>query len=697
MTFRFLSALFLFLASAVPAAAQVGLPFGGEGDKSTPRIVSEVETFAPGDTISVAIALKHPDEWHSYYKNSGGIELPLSVEWMLPEGFTAGDIQWPVPQVKEGFLGKSFIYEGEPVFVIDIGTPGGLETGEEFTITAAAAWQICKETCIDENAELTLTLVSAGQTRPDPDAESLFARARDEQPVQPGDGWEITAHSDGADVTLRIDPGDDAPEGFEAADFVPDVQFLTSAGDGGSITRDGTAWVLEIPRRTRDFMDEEIPQGDAFSGVLIDGEGRGIAVPETAIGVEAAPLESLDFGRLLSVLGGMFLGGLILNLMPCVFPVIGIKIMGFVQQAGEDRKKIILHGLVFTVGVLASFFVVAGLLFMVRQAVGGEAVGWGYQLQQPWVVLSLMLLMFLLAMNLFGVFEIGTSATSVGGSLQTKQGMGGSFFSGVLATVVATPCSGPFLGAAIGVAVGLPAFQFFAAFTAMALGLATPYLVLSIFPRLVDMLPRPGAWMESFKQAMSFLLFATAGYLLWVYALLIGLENLLTPIFGLSSVAIAGWIYGRWCPPHRKSGTRRTGLAFTVLTAAAGILMLKPPQESELVWQEWSPETVEALHDEGRPVFIDFTAAWCATCQVNKRIAYTGEVVSIMNDRGIVALVADKTRPNPVIDARLEELGRTAIPVNVLHVPGEEPVITPEILRPSYLIDLFDEHVPAEE
>ena len=691
MTSRIFPALFLFLVSAISSSAQFGLPFGGDGAKSTHRLVPEVEAIAPGDIFSVAIAIKHPDEWYSYYRNSGGVELPLSVDWVLPDGFTAGDIQWPVPQVKDGFLGKSFIYEDEPVFLIDLTAPTGIAPGDEFSFNASAAWQICKETCIDEDAEFTFTLTAANETRPAAAAAPLFSRARAAQPQEPGDAWEITAASEGGDVTLRIDGGDAAAAEFEPTDFVPDVAFLTSASDGGSIERDDTAWTITLKRRTLDFLDNEIPQGDAFTGVLIDGTGSGIAVPETEISIEAPLLESLSIARFLPVLGGMFLGGLILNLMPCVFPVIGIKIMGFVQQAGEDRRKIIIHGLVFTVGVLASFFVLAGILFAVRQAVGGDAVGWGYQLQQPWVVLSLMLLMFLLAMNLYGVFEIGTSATSVGGTLQTKQGVSGSFFSGVLATVVATPCSGPFLGAAIGAAIGLPAIQFFGAFTAMALGLATPYLILSIFPKLIDLLPRPGAWMESFKQAMSFLLFATAGYLLWVYALLIGLEFLLAPIFGLSAVAIAAWIYGRWCPPNRKSRTRRIGLASAIVMAVAGIWMIKPPQASELDWREWSPEAVAELHADGRPVFIDFTAAWCATCQVNKRIAYTDDVIALMNERGIVALRADKTRPNPAIDARLEELGRTAIPVNVLHLPGEDPIVTPEILRPGYLIDLFSD------
>ena len=371
-------------------------------------------------------------------------------------------------------------------------------------------------------------------------------------------------------------------------------------------------------------LSTTIAQGKSLSGILTGPTA--VEIPDTSI--TSPPAKSLPFSKYLAVLGGMLLGGLILNLMPCVFPVIGLKIMGFVQQAGQDRKKIALHGGTFTLGVLVSFGVLSGILFVARSAAAGPSIGWGYQLQEPWVVLGLMLLMFVLALNMFGVFEIGASATSVGGSLQSKQGLGGSFFSGVLATIVATPCSAPFLGVAIGAAIALPAFQFFAAFAAMAIGLALPYLVLSIFPRLIGFLPRPGAWMESFKQAMSFFLFATAGYLLWVYAGQIGLENLLGPIFGLSAIAIAAWIYGRWNLPHRPQRTRCIAIALTLLFAAGGFLLAKPPQKSALVWEPWSQERVDALLAEGRPVFIDFTAQWCATCQVNKKRAYTDEVIA---------------------------------------------------------------------
>lgn len=680
---RFLRAITAFLLLAGPLAAQMS-----PGQiRSTARMIPEVRTLAPGDAFTVALALKHPRGWHSYYKHSGGIEQPPSIEWALPEGFSAGEIQWPVPEVKDSFFGKSFIHSGEPVFLVDLTSSPDVPVGAELTFTAKAAWQICEEACIDEKAEFTFTLRTAAKTEGDPAAASVFEKARAAQPV-PSERLRASAVADGDRFILTLEGT--LPEGFDPADFVPNAPFVSPASEGGTIATDGASWSLTLKRRTLDFFENPIPQGNSISGILIDGSGRGVAIPAAPIDTRVPVPEAVSLASLLPVLGGMFLGGLILNLMPCVFPVIGIKIMGFVQQAGQDRRKIMLHGLVFAAGVLVSFAVLAGLLFAFRHhVIGGDAVGWGYQLQQPWVVLALMLLMFLLAMNLYGVFEIGTSATSVGGSLQMKQGIAGSFFSGVLATVVATPCSGPFLGAAIGAAIGMPAVPFFSAFAAMALGLATPYLVLSGFPKLVDFLPRPGPWMESFKQAMSFLLFATAGFLLWVYAGLIGLEHLLAPVFGLTGVAVAAWIYGRWCQPHRKHTTRIAGFATAAAFALAGFWMIKPPRPSELVWRDWSPELVAELHAEGRPVFIDFTAQWCATCQVNKKFAYTGEVVALMNERGIVPLRADKTRPAPAIDARLDELGRTAIPVNVLHEPGKDPVITPEVLRPAYLIDLF--------
>jgi thiol:disulfide interchange protein DsbD len=681
----FLGFLLLF---AQPSAAQFELP--GASPQSTSELLSEVRSIAPGKPFTLALRLSHPDKWHSYYLNTGGVELPPSINWSLPEGFLAGPIQWPVPSVKDGFFGKSFVMEGEPVLLVEITPPAGLATGEKVTLKAEASWQICEESCINEEASFTLSLPVAAAAEIDEAQAAMFQQARASQPVKPV-GWTISADSADGGILLTIET--DGSLTSDPVDFVPDQPFVKSISSGGSLEREGRILRLRLPIATKDALDNEIPAGDSFSGILLGGPGKpSFAIPETRIGsaaeAPAAPV-SLSAGRYIRVLWGMLIGGLILNLMPCVFPVIGLKIMGFVQQAGSDRRKIALHGLTFTLGVLASFGVLSGILFAAR-----ETIGWGYQLQDPWVVFVLMLLMFVLALNMFGVFEIGTSATSLGGSLQTKQGLAGSFFSGVLATVVATPCSGPFLGVAIGAAISLPALQFFLAFGAMALGLALPYLILSVFPQLIDSLPRPGPWMESFKQAMSFLLFATAGYLLWVYAGLIELDNLLGPIFGLSAIAVAAWVHGRWNLPHRKHTTRRTAVLFAMAFAIGGLWIAKPPQASELKWQTWSAETEASLLKQGKPVYVDFTAQWCATCQVNKKRAYTPEVIRLMNRKGVVALKADKTRPNEEIETALKKLGRTAIPVNVLHLPGKEPVIFPELLSPTHLLEAFREIKP---
>ena len=682
--FRAFQTLLVFSGLIISSPAQSR--FGQTAASSVAVLVPEVKSISPGSTFTVALELSHPQGWHSYYVNSGGVEQAPKITWNLPEGFSHGPIQWPTPSVKDGFFGKSFVYEGTPVFLTEISAPSTLTIGEEsVTITADTVWQICKEACISEQKSFTLVLPVSQKTEPDPAHAELFSRARASLPVKNA-AWKFSAQSAGDVVLLRVHP-DGAMEN-EPLDFVPDQPFIKSASSGGSIERDGDSWLLRLPRATKDALDNNIPQGDAISGILTGPAP--VIVPLTEI-TSTTDTPTPAVGKFIKILGGMFLGGLILNLMPCVFPVVGLKIMGFVQQAGTSRGKVALHGLVFTLGVLASFAVLSGILFSVRTAAASpDQIGWGYQLQNPWVVLTLMLLMFVLALNMYGVFEMGTSATSVGGSLHSKQGFAGSFFSGVLATVVATPCSGPVLGAAIGVAIALPAAGFFAAFGAMALGLSLPYLVLSIFPKLIEFLPRPGPWMESFKQAMSFLLFATAGYLLWVYGSLIDFDHLLGPIFGLASIAVAFWVHGRWNLPHHQRGKRLVAIMVSLIFAGGGFYLAKPPAKSNLVWEPWSQERVEALLAEGKPVYIDFTAKWCATCQVNKKRAYTDEVIRLMKEKGVVALKADKTKPSPDIEAALEKLGRTAIPVNVLLAPDQEPVILPELLSPTDIMQALN-------
>ena len=365
-----------------------------------------------------------------------------------------------------------------------------------------------------------------------------------------------------------------------------------------------------------------------------------------------------------------FLGGLILNIMPCVFPVLGIKVMGIVNQAGGDRSEVVRHGFAYTAGVLASFWALAAVAITLGK-------GWGFQLQSPSFVLGLCFFFLVFALNMAGVFEFGTSAVGVGTNLQTKSGLGGSFFTGLLATLVATPCSAPFLAPALAYALALPVSAALVFFTLIALGLAFPFLLLSFFPGLVSKLPRPGAWMESFKQGMSFLLFGTAAYMIWIYNGMADSEQMQDTLIGLVIAAAGCWVYGRWFLPHKAARTRLVSMIISLGMLGGGFALAfnSPPSEP---WMEWTPKLEKYHRDLKDPVYVDFTARWCATCQFNKRVYKIPAVKELFREHGVVLMKADLTLDNPDISAELKRLGRAAIPVNILYIPGKEPYLFPD-------------------
>jgi thiol:disulfide interchange protein len=413
----------------------------------------------------------------------------------------------------------------------------------------------------------------------------------------------------------------------------------------------------------------------------------GDAKPSTSPAV--APKSPLPFAQLLLY---AFIGGLILNIMPCVFPVLGIKITSVVQQAGEDRSKVVLHGLMYTVGILLSFWVLGGIAIALNK-------GWGSQLQSPAFNFFLAAFFLVFALNMAGLFEIGTSAIGVGSGLQSKSGLSGSFFSGLLATVVATPCSAPFLGTALGATLALPASQSMLIFTLIGFGLASPFLLLSLFPGLVSALPRPGAWMESFKQGMSFLLFGTVGFMVYVLTNQIEGLPLLFVMLSLVLIALGCWIYGRWALPHKPARTQNIARLLTLLAIAGGLWLglpdasaarahstesVNPKDPDALHWETWSPEKVAALRAAKQPVYIDFTASWCWTCQVNKRVYADAGLRALFKKHRVATLKADWSDENETIRLALESLGKRAVPVNVLYIPDvEEPFILDELLTVS--------------
>ncbi len=403
-----------------------------------------------------------------------------------------------------------------------------------------------------------------------------------------------------------------------------------------------------------------------------------------------------------------FVGGMILNLMPCVLPVMSLKVMSFVKMAGQSRSLTLKHGLMFSLGVILSFWCLALVMLVLRAY--GEVVGWGFQLQEPLFIVLLISLLFVLALNLFGVFEWGVFFASWAGQTQVEtvrksSGYGGSFFSGILATAVATPCTGPFLGSAIGFAVTLPIFQSLLVFTSLGLGMCFPYLLLAAFPSYLRFIPKPGAWMEIFKQGMGFLLLATILWLMWVFSAQTDSFSLIYLLIGLLCFSVCAWIYGKACSPVVNRKIRIVAHCFIILFAILGYKIILIPQSSwpssDTVfttrssadhwsdWEDFSPERVAQLRNEGKPILIDFTAKWCLICQANHLVLASDEIKERLEQSGVVKMKADWTKNNPIITQELRKFGRNSVPLYILYGNDQkrEPMILPQVLTPSIVTE----------
>lgn len=699
-------------------------------------LVALKSTF-PADAREVVVGLRlvHQPHWHTYWI-APGTGFPTAITWQLPDGWTAGDIRWPAPHrvydTSKNLAGNG--YENVVTLPVTLTPPAGLAPGVPVVLRAKAEWLMCKDVCIPGEAELSLTLTptdpgamtTANVT--DSEAGEHLLATLDALPVALPAYWRASAEviatgpapkNHPRTVRFRILAAADAPAPV-AADpwfFAEDAAIAYDAPQ--TRVADARPGELVIDLTVPDYAD---PAPDRLRGVLTFATGpayridvplaSGAASGETPP-ASAAPSHSGTSDQtsaapaaaavpLAGILGLAFVGGLILNLMPCVFPVLGLKVLSFVQQAGQDRKKVTAHGLVFTLGVLLSFWVLAGALTLLRA--GGEELGWGFQLQEPGFVFAMAVVLLAFALNMSGVFEFALRATAIGGDLQQKQGYAGSFFTGVLATVVATPCSAPFLAPALGAALALPTVQSFAVFTAIALGLSAPYLVLAVFPAAVRVLPRPGAWMETFKQGMAFLLYATVGVLFWILVGQLEADAQLNAVLALALLAFALWIYGRATAPAARPGAgRRVKFALAALLAAVALAWGWPASPApadtttaaasdEIVWEDWSPERVAALQAEGRPIYLDFTARWCFTCQTNKKAVFhgpgSGEVLKTFREKNVATLRADWTKRDPRITAELKRWNRAAVPFNLLYLPGrEQPKELPALLTPSVVLE----------
>jgi thiol:disulfide interchange protein DsbD len=632
------------------------------------ELIAQRRAIVPGEPIVVGARMKMDPNWHVYWRNPGDSGLVTKIKWQLPDGFIAGDIQWPGPHRFElgGLI--NFGYEGEIVLPVTIQTPPTLEPGTIVTLNADASWLACEMACIPGKASLSLRLpVSDGDAPIDTRWADLFAAAKVHRP-RDIDPQRVNATRDGDDFQFTLTDAGDAQEVY----FYPLDADTFNHVDPQPITRSGDDLTIRLTRN--EYRTEPI---ERLSGVLeLDGTYFRIDTPLTS--PAAAPAMSTATLLLYALLGGM-----LLNLMPCVFPVLSIKILGFVNQAGEDKGKILRHGLVFAGGVLASFWLLTAVLLALRA--GGEQLGWGFQLQQPGFVAALAVLMFLVGLNLAGVFEIGIGLMNVAGRAQSQVqgGYGGSFFSGVLAVIIATPCTAPFMGPAIGAGLALPAAQTAAVFTALGVGMALPYVLLSAFPGWLNALPKPGPWMVTFKQLMSFGMFGAAIWLVWVFGQQAGgVDSVLMLLIGLLVAAIAAWMLGRW---H----TTASRIVAAVLLLMSIALPLWSIDRSSLDWESYSEQRIAQLRAGGQPVFVDFTADWCLTCKWNEKTVLSRQsVIDAFAAHDVALVKADWTLYDADITAALERFGRAGVPLYVVYPPEDaEPIVLPTLITTDMVID----------
>ncbi len=702
------------------------------------ELVVETTSIKPGQPFWAGLRMKMDEHWHTYWRNPADSGLPTEIHWALPEGFQAGEINWPYPQKIVLDILASYGYEGETLLLVEITPPADLEAGGTVDIGAYASWLVCAEICLPGESGYQVTLpVATDAPGADERWTALFTRAREQLPV-PIPEWQIETAISDSTVALHAVPPAWFPGNLAGAEFFPYNEDLIDYVSPQKLEKTETGYLLTM--RRSGFYKAPPEQ---ITGVLLSPDGWRGAGSERALAVNAvyadelpvaiATIQPVGSGEtekaaaadavgtagsdelvtgLWQALLFALIGGLILNLMPCVLPVLSIKVLGFIHQAGDDPATARRHGFVFTAGVVVSFLALAAVLIALRA--GGEQLGWGFQLQSPAFLVILSVIIFMFGLSLFGVFEIGTSLVGIGGRLDSGSGFGGSFFSGVLATVVATPCTAPFMGVALGYALTQSAAQSLAIFGFLGLGMALPYLILSSVPALLRYVPKPGVWMETFKQFMGFLMMATVVWLIWVLNLQTDPNLVALVMVLLVMVGIGSWTLGRWgsiSAGSRSRWTARVAAAAIISASMAAVLSQVPApakaertsgitgangtdgtasDRTELVWEPFSRQYVADLRASGKTVFVDFTAAWCLSCQVNKRVALNdSQVVEQFKALGVVAVQADWTSRDPEITQALAEFGRNSVPLYVLYTggPDAEPEILPELLTPGLVLD----------
>lgn len=712
-----------------PAQAQQAGMTDDPSPHSEAELVSARSSVQPGEPFTVALRMTMDEGWHSYWRNPGDSGQRTSIDWALPEGFEADSIRWPYPERIETGPLVSYGYSDELYLLVQVRPPQDLEPGTTVRLAGTADWLICEEICYPATADVELELPVTETAPESTEWQSEIADARSRLP-RSVDGWNAVVARSAGSYVLRLTPPSSWSGSLEEAYFFADEKGVVAHASTQPLSRQGEHFLIALQQS--EYAQEP---AERLSGVVVAGDGRSVwdeAGEIRALRVNAPVRESDEIAAAGEITGGgppagasagggmslgwallfALAGGMLLNLMPCVFPILSVKVLSFTEQAGTTRSRMRGHGLIFALGILASMWVLAGVLLALRA--GGSEIGWGFQLQSPYFVGVMVLLFFGIGLSLLGVFEVGTSLMSLGGRLQNRVGEQGylnSFLTGVLTTVVATPCTAPFMGAALGFAITLSAGGALLIFTALGAGIALPYVALSMAPRLLDRIPEPGPWMETLKQLLAFPMFATAVWLLWVFGQQAGVTGMSYLLLGILLIGLAAWVVSRWPAPAISTRARIVSRTLALVLAVAGVAIGVTgaaqqsgqqavastssgggSQSAEDSWESFSVEKVDRIRSEGRPVFVDFTAAWCLTCQVNKRTVLNTETVQEAFAEHDVALIkADWTNRDAEITRALESHGRSGVPLYVLYPgDGSDPRILPEVLTRDVVLDALE-------
>lgn len=698
------STALLLLALAIRAIAQPAEPVRSGPVEA--RLIADQASVLPGKSFTVGLLLRMDPDWHVYWKNPGESGLPTMVEWVLPPGFTAGPLQWPIPQRIETLGLVTYGYAGEVLLLSEITPPASLRAGQAIALSARAGWLACRVECTPGSAKLDLSLpVELSEPLPSPQWEAVFRQAKALLPsVAPS--VRITAEADMRQIILRAE-GVPVAAGARAF-FFPAAAGSIKDSAPQKVEESGSLLTLRLERA-------EAGEGSSrLQGLLVvsgPGQPLGIEVDTPLAAPKPHPAVALPAGARPGLAGFLlalilaFAGGILLNLMPCVLPIVSLKVLSFIRQSEGKTGTGLRHGLFFTAGVLVSFWSIAGILVALRA--GGQLLGWGFQLQDPTVLAITAALFFLIGLNLFGVFEIGSSLTRLGSLLVGRSGNAGAFFSGLLATAVATPCTAPFMGSALGYALTRSVPVAFGVFTALALGMSAPSLLIAGLPRLIARMPKQGPWMETLRHLLGFPMMGAAIWMLFVLSALTGPSAVIWVLAALLLCGLGVWIWGHWGGIERPRGLRIVSgllaLLFVVgsMALAIGFIRDFPPRDTANLapvtrqairpassWEAWSPQRVVQLRQQGEPVFIDFTAQWCLSCQVNERVALDHpEVRARFADLGVATLRADWTDRNDAIAQAIAGFGRAGIPLYAYYARGaSEPVLLPELLTPGIVL-----------